>query len=59
MEFCNRCQKQVSTFRHELTTMPQDEDNKVRRYKATICSLCGYGIKSETFDESPNESEKK
>ncbi len=51
MEFCDRCKKDVITFKQEYTTMPQDDLNEVRRYKETLCALCGHGIHREIVDE--------
>ena len=51
MEFCNRCQKSVLTFRQNYHTIPQDEKNEVRCYKETFCALCGYCIHREVVDE--------
>lgn len=53
MEFCDRCKKQVVTFKQEYTTMPQSVENEVRRYKETFCALCGNCIHRETVDEIP------
>jgi rRNA maturation endonuclease Nob1 len=50
-EFCERCKKNVIIFKQEYTTMPQNEDNEVRRYKETFCAICGHCVKRDTVDE--------
>lgn len=51
MEYCEKCKKDVIIFKQEYTTMPQDKDNQVRRYKEIICALCGNCIDSKKVDE--------
>lgn len=51
MEFCTNCKKDVETFSHKYSTLPQDEKNEVRRYDETFCKLCGHCIDSKKTDE--------
>jgi len=49
---CPNCNRLVETFQQEYTTLPQDNQNKVRRYKETFCAYCGRCLERETKDEA-------
>ena len=48
---CPNCNKDVPVFYQETSTMPQDEKNLVRKYKDTLCSVCGSTIEHHHIDE--------
>jgi len=50
-DFCPSCNKIVMVFCQDYTTLPQDEQNKVLRYKEVICAYCGQCIKRESVEE--------
>jgi hypothetical protein len=48
---CPSCAKKVIVFRQLTSTLPQSEENKVRKYLETFCALCGTCLDRVVQDE--------
>ena len=52
LTYCDVCNKDVIVFRQQVSTMPQDTQNEVRRYNETFCAYCGALLNREIVDEN-------
>jgi len=51
--YCGGCKKEgVVTFKQMVSTMPQDTENKIRKYLETFCAYCGMSLDRVIVDET-------
>ena len=51
--YCDNCKKEgVTTFKQQVSTMPQDTTNQVRKYLETFCAFCGTCLDRVVVDET-------